>query len=109
METTNLNIRIDKDLKARADKVFNELGMNLTTAVTVFVRQAVREGKIPFEISLRATGADGDAAERGRAALRGLRAEAAERGFLSDADIESEIRAAKSGLNTQADFRGERS
>jgi DNA-damage-inducible protein J len=104
METTNLNIRIDKELKTRADKVFNELGMNLTTAVTVFVRQAVREGKIPFEISLRANGLNsGEIAERGRGALRSLRAEAAERGFLSDAEIESEIQAAKAELKAPGD------
>jgi addiction module RelB/DinJ family antitoxin len=51
-ETTNLNIRIDRNLKAEADQVFNELGMNLTTAITVFVKQAVRQKKIPFEIAL---------------------------------------------------------
>ena len=51
-ETTNLSIRIDRDLKEEADQVFNSLGMNLTTAITVFVRQAVRQKKIPFEISL---------------------------------------------------------
>ena len=42
-ETTNLSIRIDRNLKDEADQVFNALGMNLTTAITVFVRQAVRQ------------------------------------------------------------------
>ena len=51
-DTTNLSIRIDRGLKEEADQVFNALGMNLTTAITVFVRQAVRQKKIPFEISL---------------------------------------------------------
>jgi DNA-damage-inducible protein J len=51
-ETTNLTIRIDRNLKDEADSVFSALGMNLTTAITVFVRQAVRQKKIPFEISL---------------------------------------------------------
>ena len=51
-ETTNLNIRIDRDLKNEADQIFTALGMNLTTAITVFVRQAVRQKKIPFEIAL---------------------------------------------------------
>ena len=50
--TTNLSIRIDRNLKNEADQVFNALGMNLTTAITVFVRQAVRQKKIPFEIAL---------------------------------------------------------
>ena len=53
-ETTNLSIRIDRDLKNEADQMFTALGMNLTTAITVFVRQAVRQKKIPFEIALNA-------------------------------------------------------
>jgi len=53
-ETTNLNIRIDRGLKDEADQIFNALGMNLTTAITVFVKQAVRQRKIPFEITLDA-------------------------------------------------------
>ena len=51
-ETTNLSIRIDRSLKDEADQVFSALGMNLTTAIIVFVRQAVRQKKIPFEIAL---------------------------------------------------------
>ena len=50
--TTNISIRMDSDLKAQADALFNELGMNITTAFNIFVRQSLREGKIPFEISL---------------------------------------------------------
>jgi len=51
-DTTNLSIRIDRGLKDEADNVFNEMGMTLTTAITVFIRQAVRQKKIPFEIAL---------------------------------------------------------
>jgi DNA-damage-inducible protein J len=40
------------DLKAQADALFSELGMNLTTAFNIFVRQSIREGGIPFEISI---------------------------------------------------------
>lgn len=50
--TTNISIRMDSDLKAQAEALFSELGMNLTTAFNIFVRQSLREGKIPFEISL---------------------------------------------------------
>ena len=57
-ETTNLTIRMDKELKERAEHLFSELGMNMTTAFTVFVRQAVRQGKIPFEISLNIPNAE---------------------------------------------------
>ena len=50
--TTNISIRMDSDLKAQADALFSELGMNLTTAFNIFVRQSIREGGIPFEISI---------------------------------------------------------
>ena len=50
--TTNISIRMDSDLKAQADALFGELGMNISTAFNIFVRQALREGRIPFEISL---------------------------------------------------------
>lgn len=51
-ETTNINIRMDKELKEEAEILFNELGMNMTTAFNIFLRQSVRQQKIPFEISL---------------------------------------------------------
>ena len=50
--STNVSIRMDADLKSQADALFGELGMNMSTAFNIFVRQAVREGRIPFEISL---------------------------------------------------------
>lgn len=50
--STNVSIRMDADLKAQADALFGELGMNMSTAFNIFARQAVREGRIPFEISL---------------------------------------------------------
>ena len=49
--TTNLCVRIDPELKSQAEALFNDLGMNLTTAITVFFRQSVRENRIPFEIT----------------------------------------------------------
>ncbi len=48
--TTNLCVRIDTELKSQAEALFTELGMSLSTAVTVYFRQAVRESRIPFEI-----------------------------------------------------------
>ncbi len=50
--TTNISIRMDNDLKAKADALFGELGMNISTAFNIFVRQSLREGRIPFGISL---------------------------------------------------------
>ena len=50
MATTNISIRMDSDLKSQADALLSELGMNLSTAFNIFVRQSLREGGIPFEI-----------------------------------------------------------
>lgn len=50
--TTNISIRMDSDLKSQAEALFGELGMNLSTAFNIFVRQSLREGRIPFAISL---------------------------------------------------------
>jgi DNA-damage-inducible protein J len=70
-DVTNLNIKIDRELKNKADKLFNEMGMNLTTAVNVFVRQAVLERAIPFKIS-RGTEATVSIDQR-RAAMQEIR------------------------------------
>ena len=50
--TTNISIRMDSDLKAEADALFNELGMSLTTAINIFVRESLREGGIPFAVKI---------------------------------------------------------
>ena len=52
MATTNISIRMDEKLKEQADLFFNELEMNITTAFNIFVRQALREGRIPFDITI---------------------------------------------------------
>ncbi len=52
MATTNLNIRTDKAVKEQAEEIFAELGLNMTTAVNIFLRTAVREHGIPFPLKL---------------------------------------------------------
>lgn len=52
METTNLNIRTDRDVKIAAEHIFEELGLNMTTAINIFLRQTIRENGIPFELKL---------------------------------------------------------
>ena len=51
-ETSNISIRMDAELKSRADALFADLGMNISTAFNIFVRQSLRERRIPFEITL---------------------------------------------------------
>jgi DNA-damage-inducible protein J len=48
---SNLTIRIDKTVKAEAENLFAELGLNMSTAFNLFVRQTLRQRKIPFEIA----------------------------------------------------------
>ncbi|GHT88718.1 DNA-damage-inducible protein J [Betaproteobacteria bacterium] len=50
-ETINVTIRLDREIKENAEKLFHDFGMNLSTAFNIFARQALRQGKIPFEIS----------------------------------------------------------
>ena len=47
----NVSISMVDALKKQAEELFNDLGMNLTTAFTIFVKQAIREQGIPFEIT----------------------------------------------------------
>ena len=48
--STNLNIRIDRNIKETSEKVFEDLGLNMTTAINMFLRQVIRVNGIPFEI-----------------------------------------------------------
>lgn len=46
----NINIRVDNTLKKEASELFNDLGLNLSTAINIFLTQCVKEQAIPFEI-----------------------------------------------------------
>lgn len=50
-----INIRIDDELKEKAEVFLNELGFNFSSAFNVFIRQAIRERRIPFDIDMRNT------------------------------------------------------
>jgi len=51
--TVSISIRLDRDVKKDAEHLFSELGMNMTTAINVFLRHCIMENRIPFEIGLR--------------------------------------------------------
>ena len=69
MKNINVTLRVDEDLKKQAETLFSELGLNLTTAFNIFLRQSVREQQIPFRVSKNVpnavTLAAMDAAEKG--------------------------------------------
>lgn len=48
---TDINISMDSDVKEKADALFSELGMDLSTAFNLFVRESLRVGGIPFELT----------------------------------------------------------
>lgn len=50
--TTNFSVRMDSDIKKQCETLYGELGMNLTTAINVFLRQSLRVGGFPFEVKL---------------------------------------------------------
>lgn len=52
MSTTSINIPMDNDIKCQAQTLFSEFGMDITTAINIFLRQAIREQAIPFAIEM---------------------------------------------------------
>ena len=52
MANTSMNIRMDADVKKKAEILFSEIGLNMTTAINIFLRQAIRENGMPFELTL---------------------------------------------------------
>lgn len=64
---TSMTIRMNSDVKQQAQQIFNDLGMDMTTAINVFLRQAISHRGFPFDVTLNtpnaATLAAMDAAE----------------------------------------------
>lgn len=52
MSQTTISIRIDENLKKELEAICNELGLNITTAFTIFAKKMSREHRIPFEVSV---------------------------------------------------------
>ena len=50
--TVNFSVRMDSDIKKQCEELYGELGVNLTTAINVFLRQSLRSGGFPFEVKL---------------------------------------------------------
>lgn len=51
-KTTNFSIRMDVEVKKQCEEIFNQLGMNLTTAINIFLKQSIRSKGMPFEVRL---------------------------------------------------------
>jgi len=53
MSTVNVTLRLDKELKMQAEALFEDMGLSLSAACRLFFTQAVKEQRIPFEITRR--------------------------------------------------------
>lgn len=56
METVNVTVRMERQTRDDAAKLFSELGISTTQAINMFLKQAVREKGIPFEVTARRQG-----------------------------------------------------
>ena len=53
MNNTSMTIRTDKDIKTQVQKIYADLGIDLSTAVNVFLRQSIQHNGFPFEVTLK--------------------------------------------------------
>ena len=60
MAQTNVNIRMDENLKREFDEICNDFGLTMTAAFTIFAKTVVRQQRIPFEISKAVPNAQND-------------------------------------------------
>lgn len=58
-DTINVTISLDRDIKERADAMFNDIGLTFSAAVNLFAKQTLRLGKIPFELGSSTLTANG--------------------------------------------------
>lgn len=62
MPTTNINVRVDSELKQSAESLFTDLGLNMSTAIIMFLKTAVSHDGIPFEVKRMVSNAETRAA-----------------------------------------------
>jgi DNA-damage-inducible protein J len=72
MPSTNINIRTDSETKVRAQQIFSALGLDMTTAINLFLRQTVRMNDIPFVLTTKTKLSNtGDKLPFGRGCMKG--------------------------------------
>jgi len=93
--TMNLNVRVDGEIKRRADSIFAELGLNTSAAVNIFLRYCVRCAGIPFDLRLDASEAARLAFQNAREAFAG---EAQRLGLRDEDDVTALVDEIRAGL-----------
>jgi DNA-damage-inducible protein J len=84
MSTSLLQVRVEDSLKDEANQIFEELGIDMSTAVRMFLKRSVMENGIPFKMTLPRNDYN---AERGYRAMVEIE-EASEKNGLSDMSLE---------------------
>ena len=49
-KTANINIRIEPETKAQAEKIFSDFGITISDAINIFLKKSIMEGGLPFEV-----------------------------------------------------------
>lgn len=70
MAKVSTNISLDADLKASSQELFSDLGLDLSTAITIFLKQAVRVQGLPFAVSREVPNSETAAALNEYAAMK---------------------------------------
>ncbi len=84
-----LSVRMDEDVKKQFDALCTEMGLNASTAVNIFVRTVIREGRIPFEIM---TGVTKEATTRLMRELENGEESAKKDGWLTTDELKASLR-----------------
>jgi len=87
-DLASLNVKIDRSVKKEADSIANAMGMTLSTAINIFVRQMISERAIPFKIHI----VENESAQFHQL-IDSIRNENEAKGFLTDDEINKEIKA----------------
>ena len=61
MSTSNISIRIDSELKENANALFKKLGLNMTTAISIFLQMSINNEGLPFNVTLKPNSATKEA------------------------------------------------
>jgi DNA-damage-inducible protein J len=94
MADTTVSIRVDEEVKRRFEEFCSDVGINMSVAVNMFIRASLKEQRIPFSI-------ESSKAQKGAILLQEMRANAESRGFVSDEEIETEIKEARSNIRAR--------
>ena len=94
MNTSLIQARVDTDLKNDASQLFDELGLDMSTAIKIFLRKCLQEGGLPFDVKKNKNNVKNT---KGMEAFLALRRQAEENGIsgMSLDEINEEIQAAR--------------